>query len=244
MNWHTDISHSWQGRRLRVKIPFSRAGVAHHVWIGGGDISVLIDAGDGVLRDLLERDIPPEEIDAVFITHGHFDHMGGVHSLLGFMRMVGRETTLPVYVPAGCREVIECVESFVKCYADTVPFKIDLVELAPNQRVSVCELSVVSYPVVHCGSIVGSEVLDPIPAFGYRITLGDETVAVTGDTGDCESLRALVKDADLAIIEATYLNSHGKDRRLLEAVHLSEDIAGKIGESAKECILVHKARRP
>ncbi len=236
-------SHSWQGNKLRVEIPFSRAGVAHHIWIGGNDTSLLIDAGDGILRDLLAREISLKDIDAILFTHGHFDHMGGLHSLLGFMRMIGRRAGLSVCAPTGCEEVIRSVEMFRQCYRSSTPFELTLIELAAYQEVGFSGLTVTAFPVVHCGSIEGSEMLDRIPACGYRIQLDDEIVAVSGDSGDCEALRALVRDADLAVIEATYQSSTGIDRRVLDTVHLSEDIAAEIGRLAKDYITVHKGRR-
>lgn len=233
----------WQGKNLRVEIPFSRAGVAHHVWVGSEQSSILFDAGDGILRDLLTLGISPQQIDAIFITHGHYDHMGGLHSLLGFMRMIGRSKPLPVYMPEGCQEARRSCESFEECYAVSTPFDIEIVDLSLHQQITISDISVVPYPVVHCGSIVGGEILDPIPAVGYRISLGNETVAISGDTGDCDSLRELVKDVDLAIIEATYLSSSGKDNRLLRNVHLSEDLARGIGAMARDYILVHQGGR-
>ena len=236
-------SHSWRGRTLRVEIPFTRAGVAHHVWVGNDDRSLLFDAGDGVLRDLLTLDIQPMGLEAIFITHGHYDHMGGLHSLFGFMRMIGRSKSLPVYVPEGCLEAKLACENFKSCYPDDTPFEIEVVEMSPGQQVDVGGMSVESYPMIHCGSIAGGEILDPIPAFGYRVVLEEESVAISGDTGDCPGLRKLVSGADLALIEATFASSEGRDRRVLERVHLSEDIAGEIGLAAREVILVHKGRR-
>ncbi|UCD63499.1 MAG: ribonuclease Z [Candidatus Zixiibacteriota bacterium] len=236
-------SHSWRGDKLRVEIPYTRAGVAQHVVISGGQTCILIDAGDGVLRDLLAGDLSPQDIDAVFFTHGHYDHMGGLHTLLGFMRMIGRTEPLLLGVPPRCTEVLAAARTFMECYPESIPFQIEVNELPPSGQVNIGEMEVTSYPVVHCGSIVGAEVLDPIPAVGYRIGCGGETVAVTGDTGMCPQLEDIVRDADLAVIEATYESSEGRSRELLEKVHLSEDLARPLGDLAKEYILVHKGRR-
>ena len=104
-------------------------------------------------------------------------------------------------------------------------------------------MKVKPFQVIHCGSIEGQAVMDPLPAVGYRISSGDETVIISGDTGDCESLRENVRGADLAIIEATFKTSDEASEEELKKVHLSEDIAAEIGKTAKEYILVHKGRR-
>ena len=235
--------HSWRGRQFTVEVLFSQAGVAQHIYVGSNAGGVLIDTGDGVLRDLLAQGIDLKTIAAVLYTHGHFDHMGGLHSLLGFMRMIGRTEPLPIYAPEGCTEAFATVHNFRRCYPDDVPFAIPLLELQPHEEVTVDGLTVTPYPMVHAGSVAGGGVLDRIPAMGYRIERGGETVAITGDTGMCDEVRALVRGADLAIIEATFADSEGIDAEVFEKVHLSEAMATELGGTAKEFILVHRAKR-
>lgn len=135
------------------------------------------------------------------------------------------------------------VGNFTSLYSETIPFKIDLENAIPGEKYEFSGITVQPFPVIHCGSIEGQGVMDPIPALGYRISSGGETVVISGDTGDCESLRENVKGADLAIIEATFRSSDEESEEELKKVHLSEDLATEIGETAKEYMLVHKGRR-
>ncbi len=243
MDNKTACTHSWQGKNLRVDILYTRAGVAQQILIGSATASVLVDCGDGTLRDLLAQQIEPNRISAVFFTHGHFDHMGGLHSLLGFLRMIGRTEPLPIFLPEKCAEVIASVSAFQDCYSDSTPFALELTELSADEIVEIGDVTVKAFPMVHCGSIAGSEVLDPIPAMGYRISCEGESVAISGDTGLCETLKELVRDADLAVIEATYESSKGRSQQQLENVHLSEDIAAEVGKLARDYILIHRIQR-
>jgi L-ascorbate metabolism protein UlaG (beta-lactamase superfamily) len=168
--------------------------------------------------------------------------MGGLHSLLGYLRMIGRKEALPIHAPKGCVEVFSATDNFIKCYPDTVPFEACAKGVEPNEEFRIGDFVIKAYPVVHCGSIDGAEILDPIPALGYRISHSGETIAITGDTGVSSPLKELVEGADLAIIEATYRESEHVGRDSLERVHLSEDVAKRIGKLAKEYILVHKGR--
>jgi len=235
----TDVQ-SWEGKSLRARVLFSRAGVAQHIWIENENGAVLIDAGDGLIRDLISSDLDPGRIRGVVFTHGHFDHVGGLYSLLGFLRMIGRKEPLPIVAPRGCTEVFALVENFERCYPDTIPFEIRRREIRPEQVIRIAEMSIRAYEVVHCGSIEGAEILARIPAMGYRVSHAGEIIAVSGDTGFCPSLGRLAKGADLAIIEASYKKSKGVDREILEKVHLSEDLAQEIGRLAKSFLLVHR----
>lgn len=234
-------ARSWNGKNLKVNILYSVAGIAQHIWLSNQSGSVLFDVGDGILRDLQSNEL--EHLKGIVFTHGHFDHMGGLHSLLGFLRMIGRKEKLPIYIPKGCTEVSSIIDNFKTIYAQTIPFKICLKKIEPKEVFQIAGMSIRSYPVIHCGSIKGSGILDPIPALGYKISFKGETIALSGDTGLCESLKELVKGADLAILESTYKKSEEVNTEYLEKVHLTEDLARKIGKTAKHLILVHKERR-
>jgi ribonuclease Z len=238
-----DYSFNWNGKNLKVRILYSRAGYSQHILIESDGGALLFDAGDGILRDLKSSDINRESIEAIFHTHGHFDHMGGLHSLLGFMRMIGRKKDLHIFAPENCLEVISAVENFLKLYSGTISFKICLDNARPGERYEFSGIAVQPFPVIHCGSIEGQPVMDPLPAVGYRISCADETVVISGDTGDCESLRDNVRGADLAIIEATFATSKEATDEELKKVHLSEELASEIGMTAKEYALVHRGLR-
>jgi ribonuclease BN (tRNA processing enzyme) len=237
-----DTMRQWNGTHIQVKILYTRAGVAQTIWLAHKNAVLLIDTGDGALRDLLVHKLHPRNINGILYTHGHFDHIGGIHSLLGFMRMVQRTEILRIYVPEKCREIQLLIKAFKNLYRKTIPFTIKLTPLKPHALFRVAGMTVKAYPVVHHGSIDGAGILGPIPALGYRITYKKESVAITGDTGFCPSLKPLVQGADLAIIEATYKKARGK-AEYLKKVHLSEQLAKKLGKTAKKFILVHKATR-
>ncbi len=238
----TDTQH-WSGKDIDVIVLYSRAGIAQHIWLSTRDSAILIDTGDGLLRDLLNNNFDLKQLKAILYTHGHFDHVGGLYSLLGFLRMIGRTEPLLIFAPKGCTEVSATIDNFMKSYSDTTPFEIVYKGILPRERLRIADIDLEPYPVIHCGSTETGGILDAIPALGYRLTHGDEIVAISGDTGLCSSLRGLINGADVAIIESVYERSSDADKEILEKVHLSEDIAKDIGKLAKEYIIVHKGKR-
>ena len=233
---------AWRGKTISATVLYSRAGVAQHIWLENAIGAILIDCADGILRDILRHDFDLSRLQGICFTHGHFDHMGGLHSLLGFLRMIGRENELAIYAPEGCREVFSAVSTFMHNYSDTLPFSIACHGLQPMESINLAEMTVVAHPVVHCGSIKSIGITDMIPAVGYRATYKDESIAVTGDTGNRADIEALVKNADLAIIEATYKDAAMTTAESIERVHLTEELALRFGAMARECILVHRVK--
>jgi len=223
----------WSGRQFRIQVLHSVAGVATQILIATKQASLLVDSGDGVLRDLLAAGADIKEIDGVLVTHGHFDHMGGLWSLLGFMRMIGRQKTLPIVSPRGSRELQSLVNSFVEIYESTLPFKTLRLNSIDGNPIEISNVMIHPFDVNHRGSTAMSDRLTKIPAVGYRLTCNRESVIISGDSGPCRSLQEEVKGADLAILEATR-------NAPAPGIHLTVDEAKALGATARNFMLIHR----
>lgn len=228
--------NSWQGEDFGVKIMYSKAGVATQILISTSECDLLVDAGDGVLRDLLEVDYRFERLQAIAVTHGHFDHVGGLWTLLGFLYMIGRTSDLLLITPRSCREVRNIVEGFLDIYAEKMPFQIIVKELSNREKIDIKGMMVQAFSVIHRGLTEVYGVGKRVPAFGYSISYKEQRIVISGDTGMCRSLTRFARGADLAILEATVKERAAK----YSQVHLSVEEATKIGKTAKKFILIHQ----
>lgn len=227
---------SWSKAGLRVRVLYSVGAVGTQILVSTRGSFILVDAGDGTLRDLLSIGFEPERLDAILITHGHYDHVGGLHALLGYFKMKNRSLSLPVFLPRGCLQASTIINNFSSLHSGLMPYVVKAEELNDRDCFTAGSFRVWCNYVVH--SIIepdGNAV--PMPAAGYRIDNGKTVVAITGDCGDCKSVRDLVKDADLALVEAD-LKSYSSEHQ--KKVHLTEALADEIGSLAREHILIHK----
>jgi len=231
-----ELLNFWQGKNWNVEVLYSKAGVATQILISTLKGDILVDVGDGTLRDLLELDYKFEQLKAIAITHGHFDHVGGLWTLLGFLRMIGRTSDLVLIAPRFCSVVKNLVEGFMAVYGDTVPFRVILKELSDEQRIIIGAIEVQAFSVIHRGSTKVYGVGKRVPAVGYSIGYDKQRIVISGDTGMCQSLKNFVKGADLAILEATVKEKTAKNFE----VHLSLEEAREIGKTAEKFILIHQ----
>lgn len=240
---NTNGSYSWRGKIFNVEILHSRAGLAQQIWVENDNEAILIDCGDGCLRDILNCKLKLEKLSGIVITHGHFDHVGGLHSLLGFLRMISREQKLRIISPENCTEVSSILGSFLGVYNESMSFKIEHNKHQDHDEIIIGDMVISAREMIHCGSKKSGKILNQIPALGYRVSSGGEEIAITGDTGLNNGVRELVSDTDLAIIEATFRNSADVDDEIIKHVHLAEDIAHDLGKLARNYVLVHKGKR-
>ncbi|MGB0432362.1 MAG: MBL fold metallo-hydrolase, partial [Bacteroidia bacterium] len=68
--------------------------------------SVLFDAGEGVQKQFIIRNLKPHKIKYVVISHLHPDHFIGLIGLLCSWGLMGRHHKLTIIAPDGLQEII------------------------------------------------------------------------------------------------------------------------------------------
>jgi len=151
---------------------------------------VLLDLGSGALG-ALQRYVDPLAVDAVFLSHLHADHC---LDLCGYYVMrkyhpAGPQPRIPVWGPAGT------ADRMARAY-DLPPHPGMSGEFDFHTYDGVVELGpfrVEPVPVVH-----------PVTAYGMRVGADGATLGYSGDTGPCEGLDQVARDADLLLAEASF----------------------------------------
>ena len=75
-------------------------------WVEGSDRAIIVDPGEEAPRLLQEIEKEGLTLDAILLTHTHFDHVGAVAP-------IAKATGAPVYVPELERHVLADIMSFV-----------------------------------------------------------------------------------------------------------------------------------
>jgi ribonuclease BN (tRNA processing enzyme) len=226
---------SWSKKDFSIKIFCSIPNIATGILIRAGKSLFVVDPGDGILRDL-NHEIGTKDIlkiSDVFITHGHHDHVGGVWSLLTYMRVMNKNTGLNLYYPKGCIEIESIYNAFKKVYSKTIPYRINLVEIGKPKNLKTKNSIIRPFPVIHKEFLHDGITTRRVPSIGYKFIYNDLKICYGGDTAYCVDLAKQAKGSDLAIIEA------GQEDETPDDMHMTIREAKSIGESAKEYFLVH-----
>lgn len=236
----------WNGRGIRVTSMYSVAGISTSFILDGEGGRILMEAGDGCTRDIIEIQRycgdhlyignmnPADLLRAVIISHPHYDHYSGLLNLLNFLHLMNRRSVLRIIYPFGGKAIEGIVDHFRETLWEDCPFEIELIPVEGRSAMEVEDFMVETIPVGHRNSKPGA-VGEVIPAMAYSISSGDERVAYTGDTGGAPGLEDMINGADLGIIEATFAETP----RGHEEVHLDIEKARKLSRLAKDHWLTH-----
>lgn len=174
-------------------------------------VSVLMDCGPGTLSRLLQHQAP-ETLDAVVLSHLHFDHMSDLLSMGYALEIAGRRD-LPLYLPEGPPGVRDLLAKG--------PYA-----LMPMEDFVLGDLAFSFCPARH-----------PVPAFSLRVRRGDRALLYTGDTNWHGELLPFAKGCDLVLADAALT----EDLWSPGAPHLCPRLCGELARDAGagELVLTH-----
>jgi ribonuclease Z len=195
-----------------------------------GNTKIMIDVGIGALRQLHRMRINPGEIDAVLITHWHFDHYAGLPAL---MKSRKRKSLLSIYGPK-----------------PSIAARIYLIGLLHST--STCFEAVTGNFSKDCGDIHLETVptIHDIVSFGWVLTerfpgkkRGKRRIVISGDTRPAQPIIDAAKEADLLVHEATYSDKHSNKAYSHEHSTVTEAANLAIKANVGALALIHIAHQ-
>ncbi|MBE6766086.1 MAG: MBL fold metallo-hydrolase [Ruminococcaceae bacterium] len=151
-------------------------------YIGYGDGAILIDAGvscRSIMNALAAREIAPETIKAVAVTHSHSDHTAGLKALI-------KKLQIPVIASADTLRYLD----------EHSLLPPDCEKIIADQKISICGMEISSFCTSHdcCGSC------------GYTVMMPDDRrIAVCTDLGYIsEDIEHSLMGCDLVMLESNH----------------------------------------
>jgi len=124
-------------------VPSARRSTASVMVARGGE-RLLFDCGEGTQRQM-QRSMGLAQVDEIFLTHFHGDHVLGLPGLLKTYDLTDRDKPLAVYGPRGLRDLFKVLDPLI----GRLGFQLELVELVPGEAVPHEGYEVQSFEAAH-----------------------------------------------------------------------------------------------
>lgn len=194
--------------------PYPRAGGACSGYLlEDGQTRVLVECGAGVFSRLVQY-VSPWELDAIILTHLHYDHCSDLFVLRYALDQQpllpdGAKRAVPLYLPSEPRAVRDALCSGALFAPEPISWM---------EPLTIGSLTISFFPTAHS-----------VPTFGLRVTDGaGRTLCCTGDTGPFDGLVDAIRGADALLADTCFVGEVPQGT----APHLSARQAGAYAKQA------------
>lgn len=177
-----------------------------------GEHAYLVDVGDGTAGQLAKVGVAPNDLDAVFISHLHFDHTAGLAGILGLRWQTNAPNRLKIFGPPGTAAMVEgLVASMVP--GTTAGYGVpgapqadlrnqfEVTEVRDGASFELDGMTVRVRSNTHYSFAPGSDMAARFEALSFRFDLPNRSIVYTGDTGPSRAVEELAEGADLLFAE-------------------------------------------
>lgn len=198
------------------------------IYVGEGEHHILIDAGISrkrIVEGLRQIHVEPEQLDAIFVTHEHTDHVSGVP-------MMVKMFDVPVYATGGTLDAIRQKDSRGILQME------QLFQVHADRPVQMGEMVITPFRMSH-------DAAEPVC---YTVEAGGHKASVATDLGmyddytishlEGSELLLLEANHDISMLETGRYPYSLKRRILSETGHLSNEDSGSL-----LCRLLHSRLR-
>jgi ribonuclease Z len=216
------------------------------ILVEAGEQKFLFDAGRGALQRLNQVKVRWRDVQGVFLTHLHSDHVVGFPDLwLTGWLTPGRDVPLHVWGPRGTKKMMSHLE---QAYEYDIRIRLYDDRASPDGVVILAEDVAGGFVYEKNGVKITAFEVDhtPVnPAFGYRIDYAGRSVVLSGDTRVSENLIRHAQGVDLLVHEVaspeTFQRAGSPPERAKSVVahHVTPEQAGEVFSRTKPKLAVY-----
>ena len=230
------------------KVDFKRFGPSN--LISTKDTKVLVDCGSGVSQRLDQIKVSTADIDALFLTHLHSDHVVDFYQLIISSWHSYRVKPWVIYGPPGTKKFVKKIMDAWKdersqrinyeARSSTAAFKTVIKEFKKFGKINIKDLKIAYFEVDH----------KPVKyAYGFNFYNNNKKLTISGDTRPCENIMKYSQNSHVLLHEV-FIDGELKkinkmrSRKTLHNVrdyHTPSTLVGKIAKisNCKKLVLTH-----
>ena len=190
-------------------------------WLATENGSMLLDCSADATHRMAQEHLDWPNLDAIWISHLHLDHCGGLASLLFGTKhspeTQARRKPLKIFACAGIGRLLTAIDEANDYGLFKQPFPLELQEFTESGEnfTPFAGVSCVTFSTPHTRE-----------SLAIRLTNSEnKTVVYSSDTGNSEELAKFARGADLLVLECSFYQEKPVDTHLnlAEAMRLARE---------------------
>ncbi len=199
-------------------------------WVETEKGSLMMDFSASAIHRIAQEGLDWINLDAIWISHFHLDHMGGLAPFLFGTKyapeMQSRTKPLKIFGAKGLRNLLKVYEGAYDFGFLTQVFPLEIIEVEPQEKFQILDdLEAVSFDTPHTTESRAIQLRDS----------NDKTLVFSADTGFTKALGSFASGVDLFLLECSFVKNKPVETHieLAEAVYLARY------SKAKKTVLTH-----
>lgn len=188
-----------------------------------GGKKILLDCAASAVHRMAQEKLDWAQLDAIWISHFHLDHVGGLPVLLYGTKhapeIQERTKKLKIFGAEGLETLLKNFDAVNGYKLFKQPFPIEVIEVEPFEEFEIFGVKAVTLKTLHTAESLAIHLRDA----------DDKTLVYTADTGYEKTLGDFARFADLLILECAFFRDKSVETHLelKEAMHLARYAAPK-----------------
>ncbi|HEY8560901.1 MAG TPA: ribonuclease Z [Pyrinomonadaceae bacterium] len=194
------------GSGSAVPHPF-RSGSAY--WLETSSGTILLDCAASAGHRMAQEKLDWTRLDAIWISHFHLDHVGGLAPFLFGTRnaeaMKERAKPLKIFGAKGLEKLVEAFDEVNNYKLFRQPFPLEIVEVEEHEEFEILPATrAVAIKTPHTDESLAIHLRDK----------DDKTLVYSSDTGFTKTLGAFARAADLFVLECSFFKNKPIEKHL------------------------------
>ncbi len=169
----------------------------------------LIDCGGGVTSSFLRRGLNPLDVDRIFISHTHPDHVIELPLFLQLLHLKKRTRIVTLYLPADFIEPLRQYLPSVYIIEDKLPFELDWVGYEPG-FVYNGDFTLTAVGNKHLDAYRELIEINRLPnrmqCCSFEMAAAGRQIFYSADIADYDDIRPHLDGKDIVILESTHVD--------------------------------------
>ena len=186
-------------------------------WVETEKGSAMLDFSASAIHRIAQEKLDWANLDAIWISHFHLDHCGGLAPFLFGTRYAPdtqeREKPMKIFGAKGLKDLIETFDSAYDYGLLEQPFPVEVIEIEPLEKFQILpDAEAVAISTPHTPESHAIRITDD----------NDKSLVFSADTGFSKDLGTLARNTDLFILECSFVRDKPVETHLelAEAIHL------------------------